>query len=59
MWLHRCYGQGSVSDTAAAYGREHGITVTGGGCPLMSGPAAGFGHKIMRVSYRGHMPKTV
>jgi len=25
----------------------------------MSGPAAGFGHKVMRAIYRGHVPKTV
>jgi hypothetical protein len=25
----------------------------------MFGPTADFGHKIMRVIYRGHVPKTV
>lgn len=59
VWMHRSYGTGSVSETAAAYGREHGITVIDGGCPLMFEPAADFGHKIMRVIYRGHVPKTV
>jgi len=57
VWMHRSYGQGSVSGTATVYGREHGITVIGGGCPLMSGSAADFGHKVMRVIYRGHVPK--
>jgi predicted CoA-binding protein len=59
VWMHRSYGQGSVSDTATAYGREHGITVIDGGCPLMFEPTADFGHKVMRVIYRGHVPKTV
>jgi predicted CoA-binding protein len=59
VWMHRSYGQGSVSDTATVYGCEHGITVIGGGCPLMFDSAAGFSHKVMRVIYRGHVPKTV
>jgi predicted CoA-binding protein len=59
VWMHRGPGAGSVSDTAAAYGREQGITVIDGGCPLMFEPTADFGHKVMRVIYRGHIPKTV
>jgi uncharacterized protein len=59
VWMHRSYGQGSVSDAATVYGREHGITVIDGGCPLMFEPTADFGHKVMRVIYRGHVPKTV
>jgi predicted CoA-binding protein len=59
VWMHRSYGAGSVSDTAAAYGREHGITVIDGGCPLMFAPTADLGHKVMRVIYSSHVPKTV
>jgi uncharacterized protein len=59
VWMHRGPGPGSVSDTATAYGREHGITVIDGGCPLMFEPTADFGHKVMRVIYRSHVPKTV
>jgi uncharacterized protein len=59
VWMHRGPGAGSVSDAATAYGREHGITVIDGGCPLMFEPTADFGHKVMRVIYRGHVPKTV
>src|SRR5512140_916139 len=33
VWMHRGPGAGSVSKTAAAYGREHGISVIDGGCP--------------------------
>lgn len=59
VWMHRSYGQGSVSPTAAAYGREHGITVIDGGCPLMFAPAADLGHKVMRMVFSSHVPKTV
>src|SRR5512135_3387482 len=59
VWMHRSYGPGSVSDTATAYGREHGITVIDGGCPCMFDPTSDFGHKIMRAIYRSHIPKTV
>jgi predicted CoA-binding protein len=59
VWMHRSYGKGSVSPEAAAYGREQGITVIDGGCPLMFEPAADFGHKVMRVIFRSHVPKTV
>jgi predicted CoA-binding protein len=59
VWMHRGPGAGSVSAAAARYGREHGITVIDGGCPLMFGPTADFGHKAMRALLRGHVPKTV
>jgi uncharacterized protein len=59
VWMHRSYGQGSVSETATAYGRQHGVTVIDGGCPLMFGPTADFGHKIMRLFCASHIPKTV
>jgi predicted CoA-binding protein len=59
VWMHRGPGAGSVSDAATAYGREHGITVIDGGCPLMFEPTADFGHKVMRVIFRSHMPKAV
>lgn len=61
VWMHRGPGQGSVSETATAYGREHGITVIDGGCPCMFGPAADFGHKAMRVLFTlsGNVPRNV
>ena len=58
-WMHRGPGTGSVSAAATSYGRENGITVIDGGCPLMFGPTADFGHKIMRLVYAGHVPKQV
>jgi len=59
VWMHRGPGAGSVSGTATSYGRAHGITVIDGGCPLMFGPTADVGHKIMRLVYAGHVPKQV
>jgi uncharacterized protein len=59
VWMHRSYGQGSVSATAADYGRKRGITVIDGGCPLMFDPIADFGHKCMRLLFAGRVPKTV
>jgi predicted CoA-binding protein len=60
-WMHRAFGEGSVCDDATVYGREHGITVIDGGCPLMFEPTADFAHKVMRVVFTqtGKVPKTV
>jgi uncharacterized protein len=59
VWMHRGPGPGSVSDAATAYGRQHGLTVIDGGCPLMFGPTADLGHRLMRVVYARHVPKQV
>lgn len=59
VWMHRGPGAGSVSNAATDYGRQQGITVIDGGCPLMFGPTADFGHKMMRRIYSSHVPKTV
>ena len=59
VWMHWGGGATSVSDTATEYGRQHGITVIDGGCPLMFGPTADFGHKVMRVVLAGRVPKQV
>jgi uncharacterized protein len=59
VWMHWGAGASSVSATATAYGREHGITVIDGGCPCMFGPTADFGHKVMRVALRQRVPKEV
>lgn len=61
VWMHRGPGAGSVSETAKAYGREHGITVIDGGCPCMFGPTADLGHKAMRFMFTltGNVPKRV
>ena len=59
VWMHRGPGTGSVSTAATQYGREHGITVIDGGCPLMFKPTADFGHKMMRLMLASHVPKQV
>ncbi len=35
VWMHRGMGPGSVSDEATALGRERGLTVIPGACPMM------------------------
>jgi uncharacterized protein len=59
VWMHRGPGAGSVSAAATDEGRHHGITVIDGGCPLMFGPTADFGHRIMRVMFAGKVPRQV
>jgi uncharacterized protein len=59
VWMHWGAGGSSVSETAAAYGREHGITVIDGGCPCMFDPTADFGHKVLRHVLSGRVPKRV
>ena len=61
VWMHRSFGGGSVCDEATVYGREHGMTVIDGGCPLMFDPTADTGHKVMRfiLTRTGKVPKTV
>jgi predicted CoA-binding protein len=61
VWMHRGPGAGSVSGSATAYGREHGVTVIDGGCPCMFGATADRGHKAMRFLFglSGNVPKRV
>ena len=51
VWMHRSVGGGSISRTAAEYGRERGISVIAGGCPLMFEPVADGAHKVMRFVF--------
>jgi predicted CoA-binding protein len=59
VWMHWGSGASSVSAAATEYGRLRGITVIDGGCPLMFGPTADIGHKVMRLLYAGRVPKQV
>jgi predicted CoA-binding protein len=61
VWMHRSVGVGSVSKEATDYGRQHGLTVIDGGCPLMFEPVADPGHKMMRWAFtlNGHVPRQV
>jgi len=59
VWMHRLAGEGSVSAAAARYGREHGIHVIPGGCPLMFEPTADGAHKAMKFVFTlaGKVPR--
>ena len=59
VWMHRGPGAGSVSAEATAYGRQHGVTVIDGGCPLMFGQTSDIGHRVIRFIYAGNVPKAV
>lgn len=61
VWMHRGPGGGSVSTEAAEYGRQHGMTVIAGGCPLMFEPVSDGGHKMMKWMFtlNHHVPREV
>ena len=61
VWMHRAIGPGSVSAAAARFGREHGVAVIEGGCPLMFGAAADPVHRVMCVLLQlaGKVPRRV
>jgi predicted CoA-binding protein len=61
VWMHRGPGAGSVSETATEFGRERGIEVIPGGCPLMFGTTSDFAHKCMRpiLTLTGSVPRKV
>lgn len=61
VWMHRSIGGGSVSVTAAEWGRQHGLTVIEGGCPLMFPPASDGGHRMMKWVFQltGSVPREV
>jgi predicted CoA-binding protein len=61
VWMHRAFGSGSVSERATAFGRERGISVIDGGCPLMFDPTADPFHKGFRFvcGLTGALPRQV
>lgn len=61
VWMHRSVGIGSVSEEAAAWGRQRKIRVIAGGCPLMFDPTSDAGHKVMRSLFTltGKVPRRV
>jgi hypothetical protein len=48
VWLHRSFGQGSVSEEAVAGCKARGITCIVGGCPLMYCEPVDLAHRCMR-----------
>lgn len=61
VWMHRSFGKGSVSQEATRIGREAGVLVIDGGCPLMFGKASDGGHRMMCRVMRltGKVPREV
>ena len=61
VWIHRSFGQGSVSEEAVDYCRQNGITVLAGGCPMMFCEPVDLAHKCMRwvLNLTGGLPKEV
>ena len=61
VWMHRSFGEGSVSEPAAQWGREHDMCVIDGGCPCMFDPTADRGHKVMKAIFTlvGNVPRDV
>lgn len=61
VWMHRSFGKGSLSEEAAELGRDKGIAVIPGGCPLMFDPCADGGHKVMKaiLQLTGGVPRRV
>lgn len=59
VWMHRAFGTGSVSDTAVVRGRERGLTVIAGACPMMYCKPVDFGHRCIRAVLKlsGGLPK--
>ena len=59
VWMHRAFGQGSVSREAVALCEENGIRVIPGGCPMMFLAPVDLGHRCMRwfLGLAGKLPR--
>jgi predicted CoA-binding protein len=59
VWIHRSFGQGSVSEGAVEYCRRQDIKVIPGACPLMFCQPVDVGHRCMRwiLGVTGGLPK--
>ena len=59
VWMHRSFGQGSVSEAAVEACRKAGIAVIPGGCPMMFCQPVDIGHRCMRwiLKLTGGLPK--
>jgi predicted CoA-binding protein len=58
VWLHRAFGQGSVSDEAVRECEARQIQCLVGGCPLMYCDPVDLGHRCMRwwLRRQGRVP---
>ena len=61
VWLHRSFGQGSVSAAAVAAAHEAQIELIPAGCPAMFCEPVDFGHKCFRwcLTLTGRIPAQV
>ncbi|MFQ5569300.1 MAG: CoA-binding protein [Rhodothermales bacterium] len=59
VWMHRSFGQGSVSEEAVALCRERGISVIPGACPMMFCEPVDLPHTCMRwlLGVTGGLPE--
>lgn len=59
VWLHRSFGEGSVSEAAVRECEARGIACIAGGCPLMFCDPVDFGHRCMRwwLQRQGRVPR--
>lgn len=61
VWMHRSFGQGSVDEAAVRLGRELGLRVIPGSCPMMFCQPVDVAHKclrwLLRVSGRQAVPQ--
>ena len=48
VWLHRSFGNGSVSLKAVQFCEESGVDCIVGGCPMMYCEPVDFGHRCMK-----------
>jgi uncharacterized protein len=58
VWMHRSFGQGSVSDEATHLARENGLKVIDGACPMMFVPPIDVAHRCFRwiLGVTGKLP---
>jgi predicted CoA-binding protein len=59
VWIHRSFGQGSMSDEAVTEARAAGLSVIPGACPMMFCEPVDIGHKCFRwwFGMRGKLPR--
>lgn len=59
VWLHRSFGEGSVSEKAVEICKQNNIAVIAGGCPMMFAPPVDIVHKCMCwiLKKTGGLPK--
>lgn len=59
VWLHRSFGEGSVSPAAVERCRAAGVTVVEGGCPMVYLPPVDIAHRVFRfwLELQGRVPR--